>query len=197
MSYDGGYCFLKSGIVNKSMSIGTNNNNIICGLQSSITTTTSTITTTILPFYGVQNNVARSQLNEYTIVYDVSYSSVTTDLIINNIKITCTSSTSLCFGCYNSNNPNNILTVACGRCLDVLTYTIKNSPYYSNGVYWYFTSSNSIGYSSLNDINQNSCDTTDGISPNKKVCWHLGGSDGWRCGSNKDDNSFNKIIFKK
>ncbi len=69
MSYDGGYCFLKSGIVNKSMSIGTNNNNIICGLQSSITTTTSTITTTILPFYGVQNNVARSQLNEYTIVY--------------------------------------------------------------------------------------------------------------------------------
>lgn len=30
MSYNGGYCFLKTGILNKSMSISTNNNNIIC-----------------------------------------------------------------------------------------------------------------------------------------------------------------------
>jgi hypothetical protein len=143
--------------------------------------------------------VARSQLNGYTTVYDVPYSSATTDLIINNIKNACTSSTSLCYGCYNPNNPNTLLVVACGRCLDILTNTIRNSPYYFNGVYWYFTSSWSIGYSSLNDITQNSCDNNDGNSPDKKVCWHLGGSGGWRCGSDtllNDSNLFKKIIFR-
>jgi hypothetical protein len=92
------------------------------------------------------------------------------------------------------------LVVACGRCLDILTNTITNSPYYFNGVYWYFTSSYSIGYSSLNDIRQSSCDSNDGNSPDKKVCWHLGGIyGGFRCGSNtglNSDDSFNKIIFR-
>ena len=152
-----------------------------------------------IPF-GVQNNVARSQFNGYSTVYEVVYSSMTTSSIINNIRNSCTATSTLCYGCYSSSNSNNLLTVACGRCLDVTNNTVKNSPNYINGVYWYYTESTSIGFSSLNDITQNTCDNNNGVSPGKKICWHLEQNvGGWRCGSATTlnyDTTYYKIIFR-
>ena len=150
----------------------------------------------------VLNDVTLSSLIScgFSIVFNQPYSYECNSSDINSIRSTCSASNSLCFGCYNIADPNLILTIACGNCLDVTQSTSLNTPNIYNGVYWYFTTGKSFGYSDVSIITQNSADNYY-LSDTKKVSWHIDQNiGGWRCGAinslNNDNITYYKIILK-
>ena len=76
-----------------------------------------------------------------------------------------------------------ILLAAAAPTDQVFTETVINTPQLINGTYWYYTQSNSIGFSPTNIINQSQADTTDTSSP-LRLSWHLlTNQGGWRLGA--------------
>ena len=155
--------------------------------------------------HDISVNKMKSQ--GYRVVYDYPYSHKTSLSELNSIKSECSSETVLCAGGVASKNEDNLLLVSCGNCLSVLTQTPKNVPVLNNGAYWYLTDikgSRSFGYSPSNNIHQYNCDifdynyNTNEYEDNKRLCWHLDGTGGWRLGkkiSIDDSYQYHKIIF--
>jgi hypothetical protein len=80
-------------------------------------------------------------------------------------------------------NPDVLLVVACGCCLDVLSVNVIDQPQLHNGVYWYNTPGLSIGFAPNSTIDQSAADQFD-IDNNQRVSWHLDlGIGGFRLGS--------------
>ena len=103
----------------------------------------------------------------------------------------------MCVGCYNSANSNLLLTFACGNCLNITQSTALNTPNIYNGVYWYFTSGYSFGFSDTPTINQFLLDIS-GLSDAKKLSLSTDIFIGvMRCGTTAAaDNTYYKIILK-
>ena len=150
------------------------------------------------PFSGVQNNLPFSYMSSYSQVYNRPYSYASSTSEINSIRNSCSASSILCVGCYAAYS-SYLTSVACGGCLQITQQTTMNTPNLVNGVYWYFTSSYSFGYSDTYSINQNSADI-DSQSDASKISWHVDqGVGGWRCGSNtylNGDNTYYKVIYQ-
>ena len=135
----------------------------------------------------------------YSIVFNrpYNYKSVSEDIL--SIRSGCSASSSLCVGCYNIADANNLVSMACGNCLSITKTTPRNSPNLYNRMYWYFTHRYSFGFSDVSVIDQNSADFLQ-PSNSKKVSWDMDtDSGGYRCGhilGLGDDKVYYKIILK-
>lgn len=65
----------------------------------------------------------------------------------------------------------------------------------ANGAQWYFnvggsdTGRDSWGFAAVGDsLNRDNCDTASGTSPEDRLCWHMQGIGGYRCGATEDLN---------
>ena len=131
----------------------------------------------------------------YKLIYDYPYSHDTTLAEMNIIQSICSPTSLICLGGSSAVNPNNLILVSCGRCLQVLSATFVNNPNLVNGAYWYLTPNRSVGFSDIALINQNTCDVKF-PADKRKLCWHLNYSfGGWRLGSIL--NIFNANYYKK
>jgi hypothetical protein len=115
------------------------------------------------PVSGILNDEPLSCfLNQgFTVIYNFTYSHITTTTEIKDIRNGCGVSNILCMGGFDSTNSNILLVVACGFCLDVLNVTSKDQPQLHNGVYWYNTPFKSIGFAPSSTILQNPADAFD------------------------------------
>ena len=116
----------------------------------------------------------------FKLVYNYTYSHVTTRSEILSVRSQCTSSTIICVG-GNRFDESHLRVLACANCLNATTQTIRNQPQYNGGAYWYFTDGKSFGFAPKFTIDQSSADFFD-HSSNLRLSWHLTGADGWRLG---------------
>ena len=134
----------------------------------------------------------------YNIVYQVTYGTSSSTSDINNVRSGCTANSNLCVACYLGSDPNLLRTVACGNCYTLTTQTSYDSPQYTNGAYFYFSSSLSFGFSENNQIYQNWADVLH-QEADTRISWHLDHDiGGWRCGSQvwlNTDSSFYKLLL--
>ncbi len=127
---------------------------------------------------GVQQNVAESALAGWTKCYTDNYA-----VGINPPAVVlpmCTKNR-LLMAC-RPNGAQNFALVAMGMRSDVL-FDCGSNPsctHVANGVGWYYSPTYSWGYVNNNDpVQRNSCDVAPGPL---RLCWHTGGSSGFRCG---------------
>jgi len=77
----------------------------------------------------------------------------------------------------------------------------------ANGVAWYFNQSYSWGFAEpLDGLQRGSCDTFDGLYPDRRICWHTGGNTlngGYRCGTTRNLNTvmtggggYERVLFQ-
>jgi len=118
--------------------------------------------------------------------------------IINNI---CTEDY-LMMGCrYTGESRIQLLAWASRE--DVLYVTNSSSETHeAEGTSWYFYEGKSWGFAiEGQSVNLVSCDTDSGEEdPYKRLCWHLTGYGGYRCGEDKglnDSDDFQKLIFQR
>jgi hypothetical protein len=140
----------------------------------------------------------------YKVIYNKTYETPTKLSDFTSIVSTCNNMSTICLGGA-AVGSNTLLLVSCANCKTLLSsYTDLNIPRLINNAYWYYTPSQSIGFSPSSSIRQNSCDYYDYINnlPTDplRLCWHLDGYGGWRLGSivelNRDTN-YLKLIFLK
>ena len=121
-------------------------------------------------------------------VYNEFYSHYTTNNEIINIKSQCNPTSIICVGGAYSNN-DTLLLVSCGSCLDILTTTTRDQPRLVNGAWWYFTPSESFGFSPNSSIRQVvyadifDCDASLSCKDSNRLSWHLDIRTGWRIGN--------------
>ena len=149
---------------------------------------------TLYPF-GVQNSVTVADLDRYgcSECYLKIYATATTsDDIIH-----CTSPNLFVGG--RATGSSTFKLGAFDTSAVILTQTFLNTPHLSNGVYWYFTPSNSFGFSRNPLIEQNEADTLS-IDGDARLSWHLDvGVGGFRLGSIPPDlndaTNYEKAIY--
>ena len=140
----------------------------------------SSLTTRKLYPHGVQlNSVSVANLSSYgcSVCYLQTYSALTTSDNIGGctgpvlfVGGRATSSSSFTLGAFDSST-------------FILTQTPLNIPHESNGVYWYFTSLNSFGFSRVSYIEQVQADAVDSDG-DERLSWHVDIPDGgYRLGS--------------
>jgi hypothetical protein len=172
----------------------TNNNS-----NTSNTTPTNSI-------YSLATNVTTSNLIKqgYKVIYNQTYATVTNLSDFTSILSSCNNMSTICLGGA-AVGSNTLLLVSCANCKTLLSsYTDLKIPRLINNAYWYYTPSNSIGFSPSSSIRQNSCDNYDYVNnlplDPLRLCWHLDHGGGWRLGSiiklNSDTN-YLKLIFLK
>jgi hypothetical protein len=71
----------------------------------------------------------------------------------------------------------------------------------ANGVAWYYSVSTSWGFFvPLDGVTRFNCDVSDGIAPEKRLCWHTSGAtltSGYRCGTHKGLSAgWDRVIFQ-
>lgn len=90
--------------------------------------------------------------------------------------------------------------IACGSCLEVTSLTPLNSPVFNTAAYWYYTTSNSFGFSPTSVIDQYSADDIYKNDPDR-LSWHIDiGVGGWRVGDVcflNSDTTYYKYLFYK
>ena len=109
--------------------------------------------------------------------YGEPFPSTDIDSIATN---NCTSDTFLCATAGETNN-DTLLYFACGNCLTILTETSLNAPKREGLVWWYYTKSDSFGFSPNSYIYQDSGDTYD-MSDEVRLSWSFING-GYRAGS--------------
>ena len=136
--------------------------------------------------------------SDWSACYTTTYSTVLTSSLLTSILATC-SKAKLLLGCRPVGN--TILTVAAmGNRSDVLYNCGSTSScvYTANGVGWYYSNSYSWGFAQGGDsVTRSSCDTAS-TNPTYRLCWHTGGSGGYRCGATVGLNSattWQKVIY--
>jgi hypothetical protein len=141
---------------------------------------------------GILRSYPVSQVSACSICLDTTYSQATTSAVIN----ACTGPFLFVGALYSGFSYFEL--GAWGPVSEVQTKTVLNTPHLYNGVYWYFTSSKSFGFSLNPSISQSSCDTQS-TDPYYRLCWHLDGSSGgYRAGnvlSLNSDTSYSKVIY--
>ncbi len=131
----------------------------------------------------------------YNLILNQPYSyAVFSSFLTSSVRPQCHSESILCVG---GADPTESLLelVACGNCFVVTSETVLNNPVFENGAYWYFTPSNSYGFTEVLPISQNSADTGS-LVPEKRLSWHLG-SGGYRLGTKLHATNERKMIFVK
>ena len=135
----------------------------------------------------------------FKLVYNYTYSHVTTSEEIIGIRSQCSLSTSICVG-GNRFDESHLRVLACANCLNVTSHILSNEPlFYEGGAYCYFMDGESFGFAPfLDTIDQNSTGLI-GQSSNFTLSWHLNGSGGGRLGNltdlNDDTNYYKKIYI--
>jgi hypothetical protein len=132
----------------------------------------------------------------FQLVYNNTYSHVTTSEEIIDIRSHCTVSTSICVG-GNRFDENHLRVLACANCFNVTSQILSNQPQFYEGAYWYFTDGDSFGFAPILDtIDQNSTGLI-GKSSNFTLSWYLNGSGGGTLDTltdlNDDTNYYKKI----
>jgi len=133
----------------------------------------------------------------FKLVYNYTYSHVTTSEEIIDIRSQCTLSTMICVG-GNRFDENYLRVLA--NCFNVISQFLSNQPlFYEGGAYWHFRDSESFGFAPfLDTIDQNSAGLI-GQSSNFTLSWHLNGSGGGTLGTltdlNDDTNFYKKIYI--
>ena len=115
---------------------------------------------------------------------------VPSEVDFDHFRSNCSQNSKICLGC----GISSLDSVSCTDCNFFLTETTKNNPKFSNGVWWYYTPSISIGYADKSTINQNNADKEDPNS-DKRISWPFG--NGFRCGSKFYPAYHRKFIFIK
>lgn len=151
----------------------------------------------IVPF-GVQNDVAAATVTNtwgFTQCFSATYgaSGLTTAGMLSNCQ-----GDYLMMGARRTGS-NVFEVLAAANYADVIFNTgISNITHKANGVGWYFSSSWSWGFASATDtVVRNSCDIS-GAQERDRLCWHTGGSGGWRAGSFTGlnyDNGWEKVLL--
>ena len=150
---------------------------------------------------GLANDVNTNVLANlgFREVYNYPYSHATLLNEILAIRAQCKSSTIMCVG--GGAPESGILNlVACAKCLDITTQTIRNEARLYGLAYWYMTPQLSFGFSRLPQITQNIADTGT-IEANSRLSWHLNLiSGGWRLGNftalDNEKKLYKKIFLK-
>ena len=147
----------------------------------------------IVSLSGFYTNIYTSffATSGYSLIYNQTYNWATTSSEINSFRSQCTASSILCVG---GGDSSTITLAACGNCFVVTNQTVRNVPVLDSGVWWYYTSPYSFGFSQVSSINQNNADTyTD--SSAYRLSWHLdNNSGGWRLGDSI--SLYSETIFK-
>lgn len=164
--------------------------------------TNATITaTSLLPRYypsGPQTNVPISTVTNggWSLCWSGTYSGTDT---LANIQSSCDKSHLMYAGSVTSSPTEFILLAAAPRA-DVFAPTIGNATTLSNGTYWYYNASSSIGFAPDSTINLNTADIFDTASP-LRMSWHTNGTSvfwGWRLGSltGLGGNEYTRYIYE-
>ena len=128
-----------------------------------------------------------------TSCYNVYYSSVTTTSVLD----ACTGPY-LFVGAISPSTSTTFLLGAIDTASVVLNHTVKNTPHYSKGVYWYLTSSYSFGFSNASNIAQQYSDVGS-WETDYRLSWALDGNGGYRAGANLglagDSSNWKKSIY--
>lgn len=101
---------------------------------------------------------------------------------------------------------DTLTLLAQGKRSDVTFDTGVNSNlvHDANGVGWYFNNTgdgnfgDSWGFIREGDsINKNNCDVANVDANDERLCWHLNGDNGWRCGATQNifDDSYERIVY--
>ena len=135
----------------------------------------------------------------FKLVYNYTYSHVTTSEEIIGIRSQCTLSTSICVS-GNRFDESHLRVLACANCFNVISQFLSNEPlFYEGGAYRHFRDGESFGFASIIDtIDQNSTGLI-GQSSNFTLSWHLNGIGGGTLGTltdlNDDTNFYKKIYI--
>jgi hypothetical protein len=141
---------------------------------------------------GVLLNYDISKVSGCSLCYYVTYATATASADIN----ACTGPFLFVAARYSGSSTFKL--GAYGILSKVLTATVLNTPHLYNGVHWYFTESESFGFSLVSSITQ-SCADVGSTAPEYRLSWHLGGvNGGYRAGSLlslDSDTSYYKAIY--
>jgi hypothetical protein len=132
------------------------------------------------------------------LVYNYTYSHVTTSEEIIGIRSQCSLSSIICVG-GNRFDESHLRVLACANCFNVISQFLSNQPQFNEGgAYWHFRDGESFGFAPISGtIDQNSTDLI-GQSSNFTLSWHLNGSGGGTLGNLtdlNDDTKYYKKIF--
>lgn len=138
--------------------------------------------------------------DNYQLIFNATYKHANTQDDLDYFNSTCTIKSVLCYGGGQINN-NAIRIMACARCYQVLTPTIRNIPAYYGLAWWYLTVGYSMGFSPDSNINQNHADVVD-VPSEFRLSWEVGNNiSGYRAGSlnawYNDVNQLIKYVFVK
>jgi hypothetical protein len=134
----------------------------------------------------------------FKLVYNYTYSHVTTSEEIIDIRSQCSVSTIICVG-GNRFDEIHLRVLACANCFNVTSQFLSNQPlFYEGGAYWYFKDGESFGFAPIVDtIEQNSSGLI-GQSSNFTLSWHLNDRGGGTLGTLtdlRDDTNYYKNIY--
>ncbi|CAF0851477.1 unnamed protein product [Adineta steineri] len=164
-----------------------------------LTNTTRSTTRGIDSFSGVQLNFITSSLSSAWLpCYTATYGTNMFADALPSILASC-NGTRLLLGCRPVGSA--VLTVAAMGDRAAVLYdcgSARQCTYVANGVGWYYSDSYSWGFVNGTDIvARNSCD--EGSSnADYRLCWHTGGSGGYRCGATiglNSDTTWEKVIY--
>ena len=136
--------------------------------------------------------------DDFVEIYYATYSDPTTSSDILGSSYSQDDYPYMCVGAYSSSSASTATVAACGLRGDVLTTTSSTSTAYeSNGVYWYFYSPKSFGFSATSTISLGSADTAS-ADCSYRLSWQLDqGSGGYRAGCTSDlgsDTTWHKRV---
>ena len=121
--------------------------------------------------------------------YSGRYADILTSSVVSTILAQC-NKTKLLLAC--KPVANSVYTLAAMGLRDDVLYdcgTSSTCTNVANGVGWYFNNAYSWGFVNGGDaVTRSSCDTAS-TNPTARLCWHTGGSGGYRCGSTLSLNS--------
>jgi len=105
------------------------------------------------------------------------------------------------FGCRTTAHNNQFRLAAFTKTADTRrrgSYQARNTGWWSNGVFWYWVPSYSVGFAESSSISENQADTN---GASKRMSWHLiQPYGGWRCGNTKglnSDGTWQKMVMWK
>ena len=133
---------------------------------------------------GLLNYVSYSALLNagYSDIFNQPYSQATSNLDVGSWIAYCNADAMLCIG-GGAAGDDLIRVLACGNCYAITTVTAMNTPALNGLAWWYYTTTNSIGFSPDSIVTQNNADTYD-MASELRLSWHTDGvSGGYRAGS--------------
>jgi hypothetical protein len=154
-----------------------------------------------LPPVGIQQSYPISSISNLacTVCYDQAYSHATTSSNIEACKTSAGSSGWILMGSKTSSAATSFSLLAAIQGSNFVTSTSTTQAYLSNGVYWYYHNTKSVGFAESSNINIINADIVS-VSQNcaNRLSWHMDARGGYRSGCTLplDTNSvWRKIMY--